>query len=124
MGCKDTRLPPSGTKRPEALCAYCGAHATQIDCDGYEQPTAKAFEQSWAIMYWLGVTGRPLPTAGIIRDGEGGLAMEYRDDPVYEGIEIDRDGEAICVSFLDCKLKGKCTMAKVEESFWRPEKKE
>ena len=72
--------------------------------EGFVSPTGEAIRKAYKFVKYMRDEGWPLPT-GIVPDGEGGIAFENRQDPLYQRIEIDDRGVAYLVTFRDCMLR-------------------
>ena len=77
--------------------------------DDYEPPSQEALgaalelARSWRSRMATSAT-RMGPT------GAGGISFEWRHDPEFREVEVERDGSAELLEFIDCKLVGRTSI--------------
>lgn len=80
-----------------------GRNPSFIDEDGLVFPSRESCSSACKLVIDMKNHGCSLPT-GVIPDGEGGIVIEYKKDPLYQCIEIDDLGQGILFTFMNCKL--------------------
>ena len=80
-----------------------GGAADDFEVDGLVPPSGTSISVALRLVKRLRKNDWPLPS-GIIPDGEGGIVVENRHDPLYQRIEIDDQGRASLVTFHACQL--------------------
>jgi hypothetical protein len=80
-----------------------GKTRSEFEVEDLVGPTNEAIGTAFRFVKYMRSNGWPLPT-GVIPDGEGGVVFENRHDPMYQRIEIDKDGRASLATFHDCQL--------------------
>ena len=71
--------------------------------DGLEPPSIDTIALARKVAVVLREHGWESPQR-VIPDGEGGMAFEWADGPVFESVDIGADGTVEQTVFRDCKL--------------------
>ena len=80
-------------------------HPKEFELEGLIAPSNAAVCKAQKLLNFMRDRGWPLPT-GVIADGEGGIVIENRRDPVYQRIEISDQGSMQLVTFRNRKMQG------------------
>lgn len=80
-------------------------HRDEFALDGLIAPSDHAISKAYKLLKFMRDHNWPLPTS-VIADGEGGVVVENRRDPVYQRIEISDRGDMQLVTFRDRRMQG------------------
>ncbi len=80
-----------------------GKDPSRLEDDGIEPPSGAIIGLACDLVRTMRDKGLP-PPLRVVPDGDGGIAFEWKNGPVFQTIEIEEDGSIELITFENSRL--------------------